>query len=321
MFFGGNKTPPPPANQAMPDMSAPQNQVQSPIIFDVGVQDFEQRVMMASMQKPVIVDFWAPWCGPCKQLGPALEKVISEQGGAVLMAKVNLDDNQELAAALRIQSIPTVYAFFQGQPVDGFQGALPESQIREFVTKLMTLAKSAQPDAIDIPEVLKNAAQALSDGDVTAAQALYAHILQQDSANVEAYTGMVRTFIAAGQLEQAQAVIENVPEEIANKPGFAQARSALELASAGPASSLDELARKIEKNPKDHESRIELARGLFASGQKMAGIEALLETIQIDREWSEQAARKELLKFFEALGNSDPLTIEGRKKLSSILFS
>jgi len=317
MIFGSNKAnQPPKENGAAPSAATGQN-----MIFDVSTQDFEQRVMMASMQKPIIVDFWAPWCGPCKQLGPALEKVVSEQGGAVLMAKVNLDENQDLAAALRIQSIPTVYAFFQGQPVDGFQGAIPESHIREFVGKLVTLAKSAQPDAIDIPEALKSAAQALADEDLGTAQALYAQILQQDSANVEAYTGMVRTFIAAGQIEQAQAIIENAPEEIANKPAFAQARSALELAKSGPASPLDDLTRKLETNPKDHETRIKLARGLFASGQKMAGVEELLEAIRIDREWNEQAARKELLKFFEALGHADPITVEGRRKLSSILFS
>ncbi|MCB1782849.1 MAG: thioredoxin [Alphaproteobacteria bacterium] len=321
MIFGSNKANQPPKENGAAPSAAPSAATGQNMIFDVSTQDFEQRVMMASMQKPIIVDFWAPWCGPCKQLGPALEKVVSEQGGAVLMAKVNLDENQDLAAALRIQSIPTVYAFFQGQPVDGFQGAIPESHIREFVGKLVTLAKSAQPDAIDIPEALKSAAQALADEDLGTAQALYAQILQQDGANVEAYTGMVRTFIAAGQIEQAQAIIENAPEEIASKPAFAQARSALELAKSGPASPLDDLTRKLEANPKDHETRIELARGLFASGQKMAGVEELLEAIRIDREWNEQAARKELLKFFEALGHADPITVEGRRKLSSILFS
>ena len=165
MFFGGQK----PQNPDAKPAASPGTQ---DIIFDVGMDDFEERVMLASMQVPVIVDFWAPWCGPCKQMMPALEKVVREAGGEVLLAKLNIDENQQLAAMMRIQSVPTVYAFFQGQPIDGFQGAQPESKLKAFVEKLATTARSAQPDALDIPEALKGAAQALSEGDAATAQAI-----------------------------------------------------------------------------------------------------------------------------------------------------
>lgn len=291
------------------------------IIFDVNAQDFEQRVMAASMQTPVIVDFWAPWCAPCKQLMPVLEKVVMAAGGQVLMAKVNLDDNPELAQALRVQSVPMVFGFFQGQPIDAFSGVQPESKIREFVGKLVAAAKGAQPDAIDIDAALKGAAQALNENDASTAHAIYSQILQQDALNVAAYVGLVRCFIAAGQLEQAVAMVDNAPEEISKASVFAQARSALELAQIVPDASLDDLAAKITTDKDDHQARIDLAQGLFAAGEKEAATDALLASIAIDREWNEGAARKELLKLFEAIGHGDPLTLAARRKLSSILFS
>lgn len=300
-----------------------QSQQVSPqeIIFDVSAQDFEQRVMAASMQMPVIVDFWAPWCGPCKQLMPVLEKVVMAAGGQVLMAKVNLDDNPELAQALRVQSVPMVFGFFQGQPVDAFSGVQPESKIREFVGKLVAAAKGAQPDAIDIDAALKGAAQALNENDASTAHAIYSQILQQDALNVAAYVGLVRCFIAAGQVDQAVAMVDNAPEEISKASVFAQARSALDLAQIVPDSSLDEIRAKITADKGNHQARIDLAQGLFAAGEKEAATDALLESITIDREWNDGAARKELLKLFEAIGNADPLTLAARRKLSSILFS
>ena len=300
-----------------------QSQQVSPqeIIFDVSAQDFEQRVMAASMQMPVIVDFWAPWCGPCKQLMPVLEKVVMAAGGQVLMAKVNLDDNPELAQALRVQSVPMVFGFFQGQPVDAFSGVQPESKIREFVGKLVAAAKGAQPDAIDIDAALKGAAQALNENDASTAHAIYSQILQQDALNVAAYVGLVRCFIAAGQIDQAVAMVDNAPEEISKASVFVQARSALELAQIVPDSSLDEIRAKITADKDNHQARIDLAQGLFAAGEKEAATDALLESITIDREWNDGAARKELLKLFEAIGNADPLTLAARRKLSSILFS
>ncbi len=293
----------------------------SQVIFDVSAQDFEQRVMAASMQVPVIVDFWAPWCAPCKQLMPVLEKQVIAARGKVLLAKVNLDDNPELAQALRVQSVPTVFGFFQGQPVDAFMGVQPESNIREFIQKLISIANGAQPDAIDIPEALKGAALALSQGDVQSAHAIYSQILQQDQLNSEAYTGMVRCFLEIGQIEQAESMVQNAPDEISKTSVFKQARSALELAKNQPSGSIDELKAQIESDANNHQARLDLALALFSDGQKQEATEVLLEAIEIDPEWNDGAARKELLKLFEAMGNADPVTLKARRKLSSILFS
>ncbi len=292
----------------------------SSIIFDVGTEDFEQKVMAASMQVPVIVDFWAPWCGPCKQLMPILEKAVQAAGGKVLLAKVNLDDNPQLAQALRVQSVPTVYGFFQGQPVDAFQGVQPESKINAFIQQLIAAANGAQPDALDIPEALKGAALALSEGDAQSAHAIYAQILQQDNLNADAYVGLVKCFIEVDQVEQAQGLLDNAPDEIAKSPVFAQAKSAVELAGNAGGDTA-EFEAKITANPNDHQARIDLALALYGNGQKEEACTALLDSIRIDREWQDEAARKELLKLLEAMGFSDPVSIAARKKLSSILFS
>ncbi len=291
-------------------------------IFDVNALDFEARVIHASMEKPVILDFWAPWCGPCKQLMPVLEKIVKAAGGDILLAKVNIDDNPELAQALQVQSVPTVFGFLGGRPVDAFQGVVPESQIQAFIDKLIQASKAAQPGAIDIDEALKSAASALAENDLQTAQSLYGQILQQDEKNVSAYVGMVRTFIAANMVQQAAAMVESLPDEIKDSPKFTEAKTALELAQNPPdTSALGALEQKVAKNPKDMEAKCALASVQFGAGQKEQAIDTLLEAIETDREWNEQEARKILLTFFEALGHSDPLTIQGRKKLSGILFS
>lgn len=308
-------------NNKKQDAAPASAQPDSAVIFDVNAAEFEQRVLAVSMEKPVIVDFWAPWCGPCKQLGPILEKNVAAANGDVLMAKVNIDENQELAQALRIQSIPTVYAFFQGKPVDAFQGALPESQIKVFIDKLVKISRENAPDAIDIPEALKGAAQSIADGDVETAQAIYMHILQQDEKNPQAYAGLVRSFIAAGNIDQAEQWINNAPKEIAGNAHFAEAKTALEVAKEKPAAPLDALIKKLEQNPGDHQLRFDLASAQFADGQRQQAIDHLLEIVRVKRDWNEDAARKQLVRFFEAMGHADPLTVESRKKLSSILFS
>ncbi len=323
MIFGGNwKAKPVTRNE---ETMSPATPIASgeilDSVYDVSAQDFEEKVMRASLNAPVIVDFWAPWCGPCKQLMPVLERLVRETKGEVLLAKVNIDENQQLAAMLRIQSVPTVYAFYQAQPIDAFQGNLPESQLREFITALVKMARNNRPDSIDVPKALEAAALALAQGDIAGAQSVYIDILQQDPDNAPAFVGMVRCFLAAGDIEQAEGMIANAPASIAKDRNFAEAKSAIEIARKAPVGATAELEAKVAANPKDHQARIDLALALYAAGNKEAATDQLLESIAIDRKWNEEAARKELLKLFEAMGHVDPVTIEARKKLSSILFS
>ncbi len=323
MIFGGNwKAKPVTRNE---ETMSPATPIASgeilDSVYDVSAQDFEDKVMRASLNAPVIVDFWAPWCGPCKQLMPVLERLVRETKGEVLLAKVNIDENQQLAAMLRIQSVPTVYAFYQAQPIDAFQGNLPESQLREFIGALVKMARNNRPDSIDVPKALEAAALALAQGDIAGAQSVYIDILQQDPDNAPAFVGMVRCFLAAGDIEQAEGMIANAPDSIAKDRNFAEAKSAIEIARKAPVGATAELEAKVAANPKDHQARIDLALALYAAGNKEAATDHLLESIAIDRKWNEEAARKELLKLFEAMGHADPVTIEARKKLSSILFS
>src|SRR5690242_3887370 len=283
---------------------------------------FMADVIDASNDQPVIVDFWAPWCGPCKTLGPQLEKAVKDARGAVRLVKINVDENQELAAQMRIQSIPAVYAFFQGRPVDGFVGAQPESALKQFIQRLSKLA-GGEPGPSPIDEALEHAEGALKEGDHEAASAIFAQILEHEPDNVKALGGMARCCIAVGELDQAKKFLAQVPAAQANDPAIAGARAQLELAEAGQktAGQGQELRARVEANPKDFDARFALAQALFAGGDREGAVDQLLEIIRANRTWNEEAARKELVKYFEAMGPTDPLTLSARRRLSSLLFS
>jgi putative thioredoxin len=276
-------------------------------------------VVDGSFDTPVIVDFWAPWCGPCKQLGPILEKTVRAANGAVRMVKLNIDENPEIAQQMRIQSIPAVYAFKDGRPVDGFVGALPESQVKQFVQRLGRGKGGPSP----VDEALAMAKEALQSGDHGSAAALYSQVLQREPANVEALAGLARATIARGELAKAKQILDRVPKENAGHADITAARSALELAEGAKnaMASASKLRARLAQNPNDHDARFELATALFGSGEREAAIDELLTLFKRDREWNEQAARKQLLKFFEVMGPTDPLTLSGRRRLSSVMFS
>ncbi len=279
---------------------------------------FMADVIDASRDQPVVVDFWAPWCGPCKTLGPALERAVRDSQGAVRMVKINIDENQELAQQMRIQSIPAVYAFKDGRPVDGFVGALPESQVKQFVQRL---GGPAGPSPVE--QALAMAKEALSAGDTARAGNIFGQILQHEPDNVEALAGLARGLIARGEFKKAKQTLERAPAESASHAEIVAARAALELAEAGEKAkgALGELRERVQRDPKDFQARFDLATALFGAGEREAAIDALLEIVRQNRAWNEEAARKQLVKFFEAMGPADPLTVATRRRLSSILFS
>ncbi len=290
------------------------------LIKDATTQTFATDVLDASAHTPVIVDFWAPWCGPCKQLTPILEKVVQQAGGAVRLVKMNIDDHPEVAQQLRVQSIPAVFAFKNGQPVDGFMGALPESQIKRFVEALA--GGALEPTRSE--QMLEAAAQALDAGDIGTAAQAFAAVLQEERENPKAIAGLARCYIASGDHDRADEVLGLAQGNAANDPDIAGARAALELAQAGPAAPEIDLAplhAKLEADPNDHATRLELAVALNAVGDRSAATDQLIESVRRDRAWNDEAARAQLLQFFEAWGPMDEATQAGRRKLSSVLFS
>ena len=285
---------------------------------DATTQSFAADVIEASQQTPVIVDFWAPWCGPCKQLAPILEKTVRDAGGKVALVKINIDENPEIAQQLRIQSIPAVFAFDKGQPVDGFMGAQPESQIKRFVERLVG---PMGPSPLE--QALEQAKDALDAGDFASASNIYGQILRQVPGEAAAIAGLVRCLVGAGDLQEARELVDGLDDDALKNADVESAVSALALAEQAGEADGDtaELQARLAQDPGDHQARFDLAMAYHGVGRNEQAIDELIEIIRRDREWNEQAARQQLLKLFEALGHADPLTVAGRRKLSSILFS
>ncbi len=288
------------------------------LIKDSDTKGFMVDVLEASKKVPVLVDFWAPWCGPCKQLTPIIEKVVKQANGKVRLVKINVDENQQIAAQLRVQSIPAVFAFVDGQPIDGFMGALPESQIKQFVDKLGNKGSLAE----EIAGALKIALEAMGRGEFEAAAGILAQILSVDQANVGALASMIKCQIELGDLEGAAETLKHVPADKAANPDVVSAKAALELAlNPVDTSVVDKLQAEIASNPDDFAKRLELAVALNGSGQRAEATEQLLYVIRKKRDWNEDAARKQLVRFFDAWGPKDEFTLAGRRKLSAILFA
>jgi putative thioredoxin len=286
-------------------------------VKDTTTQTFVKDVIEESKRQPVLVDFWAPWCGPCKQLTPILEKAVKAAKGKVKLVKMNIDEHPAIPGQMGIQSIPAVIAFVNGQPADGFMGALPESQVTAFLERLTKDRIGGEAN-----DLLKSADAALAAGDVAGAAEIYAQLLAEDAANVPALAGLGRSYVATGALDQARQTLAMVPEAKANDAAVVAARAALDLAeqtkTVGPVA---ELEQKVAANPLDHQARFDLALALSGTGRRHDALEQLITIVKRDRKWNDDGARKQLVQFFEAWGPADEATIEGRRRLSSILFA
>ena len=290
------------------------------LIKEVSEATFMQDVVEASKEKPVIVDFWAPWCGPCKTLGPQLEEAVNSANGAVTMAKVNVDENQMIAGQMQVQSIPTVFAFVDGQPVDGFQGAVSASEIKAFVDRVVAANGGEAESGLD--SAVASAEQMLEEGDLEAAIETFSAILQEDSNNLKSFIGLIKAHLALGELDQAEAILNGMPSEISANPEVESLHAQIELAKqaldAGP---INELTQLVDQNSDDHESRFRLAQALHGAGQVEDAVNHLLELFKRDREWNDGAAKSQLFVIFEALEPNDAIVLNGRRKLSSLIFA
>jgi putative thioredoxin len=299
-------------NQGQAAPATPDN-----LVSDTTAQTFMKDVIEESRTQPVLVDFWAPWCGPCKTLTPTIEKVVRAAKGKVKLVKMNIDDHPQVAQQLGIQSIPTVFAFVNGQPVDGFMGALPENQVAAFIERI-----AGKNEGGGIADVIKTADEMLAAGDAAGAAEVYAQILAEESDNIAALAGLARAHIEAGNPDAAKQTLALVPKGKENDPGVTAARAALELKEkAAAVGDLTVLEAAVAANEKDHQARFDLAVALNASGKREEALEHLLTILRRDRKWNDEGARKQLLQFFEAWGPTDEMTLQGRRKLSSLLFS
>lgn len=308
--------------KAAPPAAAPAAGGDAEIVRDGSIQTFARDVLDASMKVPVLVDFWAPWCGPCKQLTPVLEKLVRAAKGKVRLVKIDIDQNPELAQQLRIQSVPTVYAFLGGQPVTGFAGAQPESQVKALIDRLVAGAAGpagAEPEADGLLEAAQDAA---ARGDNRTAGRLFRQLLEEEPDQPEALGGLARVLLAERKLADARSLLEGAPKEVAGHAAVTGAKAALALAEeAGDLGDPAKLQARLEADPDDHDARHRLATVLFLRGQAEAAMEHLVRIVKRDRAWSDEQARKQLVKFFEALGPKHPATLKGRRMLSSVLFS